>query len=154
MKVIDAKGYLDALCELTQQGKTVTTIVTGGSMEPFLSSNRDSVMLENPKGDLARGDIVLFCRINGDYVLHRIHHITSEGYYLVGDRQRVIEGPVKREDIKAVVKDASHKGRWIGKKSFRWWFFKAVWLRIIPLRNTICAVYGCLRRGRRKAFEE
>ena len=99
MKTIDTKRYLNTLCQLIEDDHTTCTIVTGGSMSPFLASNRDYVYLEKPKRNLKKGDVVLFFRQNGDYVLHRIKHIRSEGYYITGDRQTTLEGPIKKSRL-------------------------------------------------------
>ena len=82
MKTIDTKNYLDALCELVSEGKIVSTVISGGSMLPFLSPQRDYAFLERISRKLRRGDIVLYKRPNGDYVLHRIRKIKDEEFFL------------------------------------------------------------------------
>ena len=47
--------------------------------------------------------LVFFKRRNGQYIMHRIHHVKPDGYYIVGDAQCMIEGPVdvyKRQTYK------------------------------------------------------
>lgn len=149
MRTIDTKGYLSALCELTEQGKTVSTVVTGGSMAPFLCGNRDYVCLEKPRGELRRGDVVLFRRLNGDFVLHRIRYIRDTGYFLVGDRQTETEGPVQREQILALVTEVKRRGKWITPENFSWKFYSKVWINIVPLRPVVFSLAGMLRRKRK-----
>ena len=134
MKTIDTKSYLDALCEIANQGNCVSTVVAGASMTPFLSGGRDFVYLESPSRKLRKGDIVLFLRDDGRYVLHRIRYIRKDGYYMVGDRQTVTEGPVTPSQIKALVTGAKRKGKELSPKSPLWLFFSKVWIRIVPLR--------------------
>lgn len=140
MKTINAKEYLDTLCDLADKGKTVSTIVSGGSMIPFLASGRDYVFLEKPRKPLKTGDIVLFTRKNGDYVLHRIKRIRPEGYYLIGDRQTYTEGPVDQSCIRCVAVKVRRKGKILTPKSFCWWFFSHLWIRTIFLRPLIFAL--------------
>lgn len=134
MKTIDTKSYLDTLCELASKGETVSTVVSGSSMTPFLSANRDCVFLKVPEKPLKIGDIVLFTRENGDYVLHRIRKIKNNNYYLVGDRQTALEGPVPLERIHCVVTAVKRKGRLISKKNPLWFFYSKIWIRLCFLR--------------------
>ena len=61
------------LNSLLEQGQTVTLQVTGISMMPLWMHRRDQVVLEHcQEGSLKNGDIVLYRRENGQYVLHRI----------------------------------------------------------------------------------
>lgn len=140
MKTVDTKSYLDALCEIAAQGNCVTTVVAGASMTPFLSGGRDYVYLEAPSQKLKKGDIVLFVRDDGRYILHRIRYIRKDGYYMVGDRQTVTEGPVQKEQIKALVTGAKRKGKELSPKSPLWLFFSKVWIRMVPLRPTILSL--------------
>ena len=39
--------------------------------------------------------------------------LKKEEYYLIGDAQTVIEGPIQREQIFAVVTKVKRKGEWI-----------------------------------------
>lgn len=134
MKVIDTESFLSALCELIEDEKTVSTVVTGGSMLPFLSGGRDYVYLEKPRRNLRKGDIVLFKRTNGAYVLHRIKRIKGENFYLIGDRQYEVEGPVRREQILALAIGAKRKSKDVTTKSPVWLFYSKIWINMVSLR--------------------
>ncbi len=109
-------------------------------MTPFLTGGRDFVYLEAPSRKLRKGDIVLFVRDDGRYVLHRIRYIRKDGYYIIGDRQTVTEGPIKSTQIKALAIGVKRKGKEISPKSPLWLFFSKVWIRIIPLRTPILSL--------------
>lgn len=134
MKTVDTKGYLSALCDIAQNGEVVSTVVSGGSMTPFLGSNRDYVYLEVPKKEPKKGDIVLFLRAGGDYVLHRIKRVTKEGYYMIGDRQTVLEGPIKREQIKLLAVMVKRKGKLLYPQNIKWKFYSKIWNNLVFLR--------------------
>ncbi|MBE6733801.1 MAG: hypothetical protein E7563_00460 [Ruminococcaceae bacterium] len=140
VRVIDTESFLSVLCELAQEGRTVSTVVSGGSMLPFLSGNRDVVYLEKPKRKLRKGDVVLFRRTNGDFVLHRIKKIKNEDFYLIGDRQYAVEGPVKREQISAIMTGAKRKGKEI-QAEVPCGFFTArcglTWFFCVPLLSDL-----------------
>ena len=67
--------------------------------------------------------------------MHRICRVRPEGFYLVGDAQTEIEGPIRREQIFGRVVSVRRKGRRIGPGNFWWEFFEHVWIRVIPLRR-------------------
>jgi len=89
--------------------------------------------------------MVFYQRNNGQYVMHRICRVTREGFYIVGDAQIDIEGPILREQIFAVVTKVRRKGEWITKGSLWWWFFEKIWINLIPFRRKILRVYGVFR---------
>lgn len=93
---IDARTYLPVLMELLDQGRQVTLTVTGGSMAPFLVHGRDAICFSRPKERLRRGDMAFFRRADGSYIMHRVCRVSPEGYFLVGDAQQAVEGPVRR----------------------------------------------------------
>ena len=89
--IVDTYHYLTMVEELLKQDKQVSLPIKGNSMAPFLINNRDCIYLERPKRVLKKGDFVLYQRINGQYVTHRIIKIKGNEYYLAGDNQIVIE---------------------------------------------------------------
>ena len=145
MKLVNTKEYVSVLQELTDAGKEVSMMISGSSMSPFLIHQRDMVCFKKPDRRLKRGDIVFFQRENGQYVLHRIRKVKPEGYYIVGDAQTQMEGPVREEQIFGLVTKVKRKGTWIKPGDFWWEFFAGVWLRILPCRRMIMAVYARFR---------
>lgn len=137
MKIVDTKSYFDVLCQLTETGHTVSTVICGGSMLPFLSDGRDYAFLKKPSSPPKKGDIVLFIRADGNYVLHRIRFIRKGKYYLIGDRQSVTEGPVELSQIMAIVTSVKRKDKIITPKNAIWKFYSKIWINIVPLRRPI-----------------
>lgn len=130
------------LKELTEEGKEVSMLVFGSSMAPFLIHARDMIYFKKPDRELQKGDIVFFRRKSGQFVMHRIWKIRPEGYYIVGDAQTQIEGPVKREQIFALITKVRRKEKWLEPGDFWWEFFEHVWLHMIPLRRGIMWCYA------------
>ena len=87
--------------EALSRGDTVVFAPSGTSMQPLLTAGRDRVVLSAVNDPLRRGDVVLYRRESGQFVLHRIVGRAAEGFRLRGDNQRVTEYPVKREQIVA-----------------------------------------------------
>lgn len=150
MKVIDTREYVSVLKQLTDDGREVSMRIVGNSMAPFLIHERDTIFFQKPEAKLKKGDMVFFKRRNGQYIMHRIHHVKPDGYYIVGDAQCMIEGPVAGEQIFAVVTKVIRKGKTIQPGDFWWEFFRHVWLHMIPLRRPVMALYTKLlfRGGR------
>jgi signal peptidase len=142
VKVVDTREYVGMLKELTEEGKEVSMLVFGSSMAPFLIHARDMIYFKKPDRELQKGDIVFFRRKSGQFVMHRIWKIRPEGYYIVGDAQTQIEGPVKREQIFALITKVRRKEKWLEPGDFWWEFFEHVWLHMIPLRRGIMWCYA------------
>lgn len=145
MRIIDTVEYVSVLRELTEAGQEVSMRISGNSMSPFLIHGRDSICFRKPDRPLKAGDMVFFQRLSGQFVMHRICKVRPEGYYIIGDAQQVIEGPVQREQIFALINKVNRKGKWIGPGDFWWEFFAHVWLNVIPLRRIFVKLYGRFR---------
>lgn len=145
-RIVNTKEYVDVLRSLTEEGKEVSMLIAGGSMSPYLVHGRDSICFRAPERPLRRGDMVFYQRAGGQYVMHRICRVRPEGYYLVGDAQTEIEGPVSGEQIFARVYHVKRKGKDSGPGEFWWEFFEHVWIRVVPARRILMKIYGAVSR--------
>lgn len=143
-RVVDTNEYVSALRELAEEGRVVSMLIAGSSMSPFLCHNRDYIYFTRPDRELRRGDMVFYQRDTGQYVMHRIYKKKTDGYYMVGDAQTQIEGPLRRDQIFALIIKVKRKGKILRPGNFWWEFFEHVWIRIIPLRKVIEKVYSLL----------
>ena len=144
MREVDTQEYMSVLKELVEEGHQVSLLISGSSMSPFLIHHRDTIYFKKPDRELKVGDMVFYRRSNGKYVMHRIRKIRQEGYYMIGDAQTEIEGPLKREQIFGLITAVERKGKLIRPGDFWWEFFARVWLRVIPLREGISRIYKVL----------
>lgn len=150
-RVVDTSEYVSVLREIAESGKVVSLRISGGSMTPFLAHGRDYIYFTKPDRELRRGDMVFYQRQNGQYVMHRIYKKKAEGYYIVGDAQAEIEGPVAESQIFARIVNVKRKGRLLQPGDFWWEFFEHVWIRIVPLRKPIVRLYtAVVKTVRRK----
>ena len=145
---IDTAAYLSVLRELVENGKSVSLIVAGNSMFPFLEHERDTVYFEAPKRKLRKGDIVFYQRRNGQFVMHRIYKAEGDSYFIVGDAQRVIEGPVLGDQIFAIVTQVKRNGKVLTPSSLKWKFFEKVWINLVPYRGVLMLPYRVVRKVR------
>ena len=141
MRRVDTDVYVSMLRDLVNEGKECRLLISGSSMAPFLVHERDSILFSKPDRELRRGDMVFYQRDNGQYVMHRILKVKPEGLYIIGDAQTEVEGPVRPEQVFALVTKVNRKGKWVGPGNFWWWFFSTVWLRLFPVRRLILKLY-------------
>lgn len=146
MRKVDTNEYVSVLRELTEEGKEVSLLVAGSSMSPFLIHERDYICFKKPDRELQKGDMVFYQRLSGQFVMHRICKVKPDGFYIVGDAQTEIEGPVLREQIFAIVTRVKRKGKWIEPGDFWWLFFEKVWINMIPMRRMFINLYGLVHK--------
>ena len=146
IKVLEPRLLMPALLELLEVTEPVPLVISGDSMTPFLAPGRDTVYLSNIRQPLRRGDMVLYRRNSGDYILHRIYRPEGETYTMVGDAQNWLEPGIRRDQILAQVTAVRRKEKLLCKGSFWWDFFEKVWIRMVPLRPAVMAVYTRLKK--------
>ena len=147
-RVVDTREYVSVLRGIAEEGKVASLRIAGSSMSPFLAHDRDYIYFTKPDRELKRGDMVFYQRLNGQYVMHRIWKKKEDGYYIVGDAQTEIEGPVRREQIFALIIKVKRKGRILRPGSFWWEFFEHIWIRLVPVRRPLTALYSVFYRLR------
>ena len=151
-RTLDTQAFLDTVCDLLRQGQRhVAVPVAGGSMTPFLH-NEDTVYLDVPDTPLKKGDIVLYTRENGRYILHRIKKVNADGsFIMVGDAQQDLEYLPRRDLIHARVTYARHLNKLIYPGQPRWWFYQHVWLWVVPIRHWLMRLVSGLKRRKKNS---
>lgn len=150
MRVLPPEILMEQLLSVMEEVDTVPLVISGSSMSPFLVHGRDTVYLSKITGPLKRGDMILYRRSNGAYILHRICRVEGDSFSLVGDAQFLIEHGIRRDQVLAIVTAVRRKGKLLRKGSFWWEFFEKVWLRMIPLRRSVIGLYGLVMGGRKE----
>lgn len=108
----------------------IVSKATGNSMWPFITDGAE-VYISPVRRRLHRLDTVLYRRDNGMLVLHRIIKIKKDGYYMCGDNQTDLEGPVSHDSICGILKGYRRNGRYIraGHLSGK------IWALLRPIRK-------------------
>lgn len=133
--------------KLLEQGNTVQFKPQGYSMYPLFVPGRDEAVVApvDPQR-LKRGDVVLYRRDESILVLHRIWKRKGNGFYLVGDNQKEIEGPLRPDQMKGILVRVIRKGRQFSTKDVFYRMLSALWLRLRPIRPVLShAVARCKR---------
>ncbi len=149
LRVIEPEELMSQLPWLLQEAESVPLVISGSSMAPFLVHGRDTVYLSKVTQPLKRGDMILYRRSTGAYIMHRIVRQRDGAYDLLGDAQLEIEPGIRPEQVLAVVRTVRRKGKLLRKGSFWWEFFEHVWLLLRPLRPGICRLYSVLTAWRK-----
>ena len=131
-----------------ENGGRANLTVTGYSMMPMLRNRKDTVELAKAEGVQKKGDIILYKRDSGAYVLHRIISVKNGGYICCGDNQYERE-PVSVDQVLAVVTGFARKGRSYTVKDCAYRLYAALWVGLFPLRKSYIAVRRRLGRWRR-----
>ena len=124
----ETKAYLDSVCAMLKDGSTSVPVpVKGSSMVPFFREG-DTVYLDSVPPKLHVGDIVLYTRVAGDYILHRIVSVSSNGRFtILGDAQLMKSAEnVSGKCIKAIVTSACRGGKHQTSSSFSWKAFSFI----------------------------
>lgn len=144
-RTLPPEVLMPELLALLDQAESVPLTISGSSMTPFLVHGRDTVYLSKVTDPLKKGDMILYQRRNGQYILHRICRVHPDCYDLVGDAQTDIEPGIRPDQVRAIIHSVRRKGKLLKKGDFWWDFFAGFWLRIIPLRPLVRRIYTLLR---------
>ena len=123
--------------EIVASGGTAELTVTGRSMEPMLHDRQSRVRLRTAPEALRRGDIALYRRDNGRYVLHRVAACRGGAYDFCGDAQWTPERGIRPEQIIAVTERFARGARWTKTDSALYGAYWRLWLAIRPLRRLV-----------------
>lgn len=102
-------GYSSYAREL-RAGHPVIAQTVGDSMEPLLRQGETQVVLMPLSGALKRGDLPLYQRPDGQYVLHRVVAVRQGVYYTRGDN-RYGEERVEPDWMLGVASDVIRDGK-------------------------------------------
>lgn len=150
LRIVAPEELMAQLPQMLLEAECVPLVISGNSMAPFLRHCRDTVYLSRVTAPLKRGDMILYRRDCGRYVLHRIYKEKNGTYELVGDGQHSVEPGIRPEQVLAVVCAVRRKGKLLRKGNFCWEFFARVWLFLLPVRPIIARVYAWLTAWRKK----
>ncbi len=132
------------LIDYVEQGHTVSLVLNGYSMRPFLEDGRDVGVLAKPD-NVKVGDAVLALTTDHRYVLHRIVGISGDNVILLGDGNRSVEH-CSLADVKAKAIGFYRKGRKTMDRTDgrKWKVYSFFWTRLYPIRRYLLFVYRVL----------
>lgn len=146
-----SQNTLPLVLSLLKDETVIPIVPIGNSMFPFFYGGRDTLFVKKAIHPLKRGDIALYRREDGTYVVHRVHHVIRKDnlleYYMLGDHQTQIEGPLPSGSIHGVVSYYKRKNITIDcKANTIYKFLWQVWMFLRPIRPLCLKIWGVIRR--------
>lgn len=143
LQAVNLDDVSPLLLGLINDGTDVKFTVTGNSMNPMVYHHRDSVILTKCDPlNLKKGQIPLYKRPGGQYVLHRIIKVNADSYNITGDRQTEIEYNVPKESVLCVVKGFYRKDKYHSCDEPFYRFYSSVWMFLRPVRIPILHIFS------------
>lgn len=128
-------SYLIDIEKLLRDGHPIRLKPQGYSMYPLFIPGRDEAVIAPCRAEtLRRGDVVLYRRDQSILVLHRIWKIRKDGFYMVGDNQTVIEGPLRPDQIRGKLIACCRNGREFSTRNPFYRMLTGFWLAFRPFR--------------------
>ena len=129
--------------EQINQDGYVLMLSVGDSMQPMLHQRREQLLIEKIKNPLKKGDVVLYKRSSGQYVLHRIVKKKKECYIIRGDN-RYINEKVYSNQIIGILNGFYRGEKYIDcQKNKLYYFYKVRWRLLYPFRFLFkTVIYG------------
>ena len=112
-RAVSMNSLVPLIVKAAADGGETRVRVKGESMAPFLGNGRDTAIFSAlPARKPKRGDIFLFRRSNGQYVMHRVYSVDKAGLLtFVGDGQTVLEGGIAPSQLVAYVAKVIRDGK-------------------------------------------
>ena len=132
--------------QLLKEGNIIRIKPQGYSMYPLFIPGRDEALIESVEpSKLRKGDVALYRRDQGILVLHRICRIHASGFYMVGDNQYEIEGPLRKDQIKGKLIGFVRNGKEFSVRNPLYRLLASLWLLLLPLRPMCFKISAVLK---------
>lgn len=145
VRSVAAEEYMEDLLQTLEYTESVPLVISGSSMDPFLVHGRDTVFLTKLKRPVKKGDMLLYRRVGGRYVLHRVVKVQGQQLVLIGDGQLSIEPGIRTEQVLATVSAVRRKGKLLKPGHPTWVFYEKIWVRLIRIRPRLLRWYRRMR---------
>ena len=145
------KELVPLIKEFIGEGKEVILTARGSSMRPMVKNVRDAIILSAFSGEVSVGDVILYERKSGGFVLHRVVKIGNT-YTCIGDNQFVYEKDIKRDQIIAMVSSFWRDGREYSTTSVAYKVYCVLWHRSRFVRRLWRSLRYRLKKLCRKLF--
>lgn len=114
-------------------GRPVVTMTSGDSMEPLLFHRNTRVVVRKAEAALKKGDLPVYRRPSGQFVMHRIVRVENGFYYTRGDNRYGVE-KVPRDWVLGVVTEIYRKDRHIFVTDRGYRLYVMIWGILYPVR--------------------
>ena len=131
---------------LSEQGRGFFQ-TAGDSMEPLLFDHDTRVVIRRAEGKLKKGDLPVYRRPSGQFVMHRVVRVGKDCYYTRGDNRYGTER-VPQEWMLGVVTEIYRKERHFPVTDWRYRLYVALWGGLYPIRYLVHRGKAWIRKVR------
>ncbi len=144
------EAIIPQIIALLDSGHTITLMLRGISMRPFLEDNRDKALLKKAE-NVNVGDVVLAEISPKRYVLHRLTEIEGDRVVLMGDGNLGTE-QCRMSDIHGYAIGFYRKGRSKIERtdSVKWKTYSFLWMHLRPIRRYLLFLYRITLKSAKK----
>lgn len=128
------------VAKLVSNGESVTIKTKGNSMLPFISGERDSVVLAKAD-NIKLYDIVLAIVNENQYVLHRVIKIMGNKLILMGDGNLKGCEICTIENVIAIAVEVIGNNRKYSCRDNKYIRRAKIWKALLPIRKYLLAIY-------------
>lgn len=141
-KNIPNEILLPEVARLIKEGHTVTIVVRGNSMNPFLVDRRDRIILGGfTNDDLQPGAAVLARDITERIVFHRIIHRQDDTLILQGDGNLAQTEETSIDKVMGLMTVAIRKDKRYPANGKVWKRYSYWWLKLTPVKRWLLAIF-------------
>lgn len=140
-----------ALCE---EGvyNTVKIPLHGESMCPLVRMDKDFVVVAPLSRTVKKGDVVLFRRIDGAWVVHRVLMCKKDKAQTIGDGCLYPDVPISADDVVGLIIKIERGKFSLSIDNKFWRMLGILWIKLLPLRKIFLAGCGVLMSFRKRLF--
>lgn len=145
-KSVTLSDVYDVMMEMLNSGGTVNFNPRGTSMLPTLHNDGDRVVLKKFK-TLKKYDLPLYLRDDGQFVLHRVHKVNSDGTYsMCGDNQWHLEKGIRPDQIIGTVVSIQRGNKVIKTSNLFYRCYVVLWVKSRVLRRIVVGGFRKIKR--------
>ena len=145
-KSVTLSDVYDVMMEMLNSGGTVNFNPRGTSMLPTLHNDGDRVVLKKFK-TLKKYDLPLYLRDDGQFVLHRVHKVNSDGTYnMCGDNQCHLEKGVRPDQIIGTVVSIQRGNKVIKTTNPLYKLYVVLWVKSRVVRRIVVGGFRKIKR--------
>ncbi len=132
--------------ELINMDRQVVITARGNSMRPILRDRTDRLILSKPCDKVEIGDVLLYEKPDGVFVLHRVVSAEEDGTYtFMGDCQNNKDVGVTPDMIRAKLVGFFRSGKEISVESPRYKRFVSFWIKSRFVRRIYVGIFHRLK---------
>lgn len=141
-RIIPNEVLLPEVARLISEGHTVTLIIRGNSMNPFLVDRRDRIVVGPfTETDLQPGAVVLARESLGRIVFHRIIRRNGQELTLLGDGNLKVTEQTNIADVMGIMVAAIRKDKEYPCNGRIWQRYSFWWIKMMPIRRWLLAIF-------------